>query len=260
MIGRVSAVVKAGADSPNQLTIEELSRESGMSVRNIRSHQARGLLAAPEVRLRVGYYGPEHVAQLRLIRELQQEGFNLGGIKRLLDGSQGTAERLLRFRDALTASLHDEQAETLSRVELARRFRVSAQDAPEVMAKAQKLGVFVALGNDMYEVPSPSLLTVAEEVVRRGISVQGALDILELIEKHCDAVSRGFVKLFLREVWKPFLDQDMPADLWPEIQESLEQLRRLASDAVLTIFQQRMSAEVETSFGELTRKLSERKR
>ena len=55
MIGTVAA----------DLTIEQLAAASGMTVRNIRAHQARGLLAAPEVRLRVGYYGPEHVAQLR---------------------------------------------------------------------------------------------------------------------------------------------------------------------------------------------------
>ena len=81
-------------ESVNQLTIEQLAAAPGMSVRNIRSHQARGLLAPPEVRLRVGYYGPEHVAQLRLIRDLQEEGFNLNGIKRLLDDMHGTAERL----------------------------------------------------------------------------------------------------------------------------------------------------------------------
>ena len=86
-----------GAESPNQLTIEQLAAQSGMSVRNIRSHQARGLLPPPEVRLRVGYYGPEHLAQLRLIRDLQAEGFNLAGIKRLLDDTQSTAERLTRF-------------------------------------------------------------------------------------------------------------------------------------------------------------------
>jgi DNA-binding transcriptional MerR regulator len=274
MIGRVPASVKpaergsrrtgddrpGGSNSPNQLTIEQLAQESGMSVRNIRSHQARGLLAAPEVRLRVGYYGSEHVAQLRMIRELQDEGFNLGGIKRLLDGTHGTTERLLRFRDVLTAPLHDERAEMLSRDELARRFRVKVEDVPEVMAKAQKLGVFVAVGDDQFEVPSPALLAVAEEVVKQGISVQGALAILELIEKHCDSVSRGFVKLFLREVWKPFQQAGLPAEMWPEIQESLEQLRPLASESVLAIFQLRMSNEVESSFGEITRELSRRKR
>ena len=126
------------ADSPNQLTIEQLAAESGMSVRNIRAHQARGLLAPPEVRLRVGYYGPEHVAQLGLIRELQDDGFNLNGIKRLLQDTQGTAERLLRFKEALSAPFPSERAETLTLAELGQRFRVSAEDAPEVLGKAQR--------------------------------------------------------------------------------------------------------------------------
>src|SRR5205807_9789477 len=91
-------------DSANQLTIEQLAAETGMSVRNIRSHQARGLLAPPEVRMRVGYYGPEHVAALRLIRDLQDEGFNLGGIKRPLGDTHGTAQRQLRVRQSLNTS------------------------------------------------------------------------------------------------------------------------------------------------------------
>ena len=38
---------------PNELTIEQLAAEVGMSVRNIRNHHTRGLLPAPEVRSRV---------------------------------------------------------------------------------------------------------------------------------------------------------------------------------------------------------------
>src|ERR1700741_3187671 len=99
------------SESPNQLTIEQLAAESGMSVRNIRAHQARGLLDPPEVRARIGYYGAEHLAQLRLVRELQDDGFNLGGIKRLLDDTQGTAERLQRFGEALGAAAGGERGE-----------------------------------------------------------------------------------------------------------------------------------------------------
>src|SRR5437588_11089635 len=105
-------------ESPNQLTIEQLAAETGMSVRNIRSHQARGLLAPPEVRSRVGYYGPEHVAQLRLIRSLQEEGFNLNGIKRLLEDTDANVERLLRVRQSLAAPLEGVPAETQTAVEL----------------------------------------------------------------------------------------------------------------------------------------------
>jgi len=245
-------------DSPNRLTIEQLAAESGMSVRNIRAHQARGLLAPPEVRTRVGYYGPEHVAQLRLIRELQDEGFNLGGIKRLLEDTRGTAERLIAFREALVTEVGAEPAETLTRAELGRRFRVSAAEAPAVLKQAQRLGVLVPVGEDTYEVPSPSLLAVAEEVVGRGISLHGALAILEEIERHCDSVSRSFVRLFLQEVWKPFQQADMPPERWPEIEEAVQRLRPIAAEALIAIFQQRLSTQIEGAFGEITRRLSER--
>ena len=67
------------------LTIDELARATGMTVRNIRSHATRGLLPPPEVRARTGYYGPDHVARLELILELQAAGHNLAGIKHLSD-------------------------------------------------------------------------------------------------------------------------------------------------------------------------------
>jgi DNA-binding transcriptional MerR regulator len=244
------------SDSPNQLTIEQLASESGMSVRNIRAHQARGLLAAPEVRLRVGYYGPEHVAQLRLIRELQDDGFNLGGIKRLLEDTPGAAERLLRFKAALRAPVGAERAETIGIGELATRFRVTAEDAPAVLAEAQRLGVLAPVGEGQYEVPSPSLLAAAEEVVRNEIPLRGALAILEQLERHCDAIAQDFVELFLREVWKPFQRDEMPAERWPEIEAALQRLRPVASEALTAVFQQRMSAQVEDAFIEISRRLA----
>ena len=62
-------------------------------MRNVRSHHARGLLPPPEVRGRTGYYGPEHVERLRLIRQLQAEGLKLEGIKRLLGRLRRAAAR-----------------------------------------------------------------------------------------------------------------------------------------------------------------------
>ncbi len=250
----------ASVQEENQLTIEQLAAESGMTVRNIRAHQARGLLAPPEVRQRVGYYGPEHLSQLRLIRQLQDDGFNLGGIKRLLEDTQGTAERLLRFKQALSgAAASSEPSETLSISELGRRFRVSPEEAPEVLETAVRLGVLVPVGEEQYEVPSPSLLAIAEEVIRRGISPHSALAVLEDIERLSDSVSESFVKLFLGEVWKPFAQADMPAERWPEIEEAVQRLAPIASEAVLAIFQQRLGSQIEGAFEEIARRLSERK-
>ena len=241
---------------PAALTIEQLAAESGMSVRNIRSHQARGLLAPPEVRLRVGYYGPEHVAQLRLIRDLQQDGFNLAGIKRLLDDSNGTAQRLVRFRAALAQSPDAERPQTLTLAQLGRRFRVAPGEAEQVLARAQRLGILVAAGAGRYAAPSPSLLAVAERVVARGVTLNGALAVFEQIERHCDAVSAAFVSLFMTEVWEPFEADGMPVARWPEIDASIAALRPLASDALLAIFGQRMSVQIDAAFGALTARLS----
>src|ERR1700684_2110461 len=78
---------KGPAPSQYDLTVEQLAAEVGMSVRNIRNHHTRGLLPPPEVRARVGYYSAEHVARLRLILDLQADGFNLTAIERLRGGA-----------------------------------------------------------------------------------------------------------------------------------------------------------------------------
>jgi DNA-binding transcriptional MerR regulator len=231
----------------NTLTIEQLAAQTGMTVRNIRAHQARGLLAAPERRLRVGYYGPEHLKRLELIRDLQREGFNLNGIKRLLDDSDGTAERLQRFKRTI-ATAYDERPEQLTAAELAAKFPGEPLAALEHAARA---GVLVDNGDGTYRVPSPSLLEVAEEVARRGISVAGLLAVFEELERHCDAVAHAFVRLFVRELWRPFEQADMPPERWPEIDESIERLRPLASGALLAIFQQRMRTQIEAAFGDV---------
>jgi DNA-binding transcriptional MerR regulator len=245
----------ANDQSPNDLTIEQLAAASGMSVRNIRAHQARGLLAPPEVRLRVGYYGPEHIAQLRLIRDLQEEGFNLAGIKRLLDDAEGTTERLAKFRQALTER-HREPTETLTRSQLGQRFKVPAEEAARVLERAERLGLLQRVGPETFEAPSPSLLAVAEEVVERGISLDAALDVFEEIENHCDAVARAFVWVFIEQVWKPFQRAGMPPDRWPEIDGAIERLNPLASDALLAIFARRMSAQIESAFGDTGERLA----
>lgn len=108
---------------PDELTIDELARETGMIVRNIRSHATRGLLPPPAVRARTGCYGPEHVARLRLILELQAAGHNLAGIKHLLSRTGGSAaEEVLGFARSLLAPYESEAPEVIDAQELRERF------------------------------------------------------------------------------------------------------------------------------------------
>jgi DNA-binding transcriptional MerR regulator len=234
----------AGAD----LTIEQLAAAVGMSVRNIRNHHSRGLLPAPEVRARVGYYGAEHVARLRLILDLQADGFNLAAIERLMSASGGSAARLLGLRNAMTAPFESETPEVVTGEELVERFgEVDAKDVERI----RKLKLLVPLGDDRFEVPSPALMKAAEQVTELGISLHAALSLVERVSHDCESISRAFVRLYLKELWEPFLQGDQPEERWDEVIEAIRALRAIASEALLAIFKQRMSAEVEAASAKL---------
>ncbi|MFZ0385788.1 MAG: MerR family transcriptional regulator [Solirubrobacteraceae bacterium] len=233
---------------PAHLTIEELAAESGMTVRNIRAHQARGLIAPPEVRVRVGYYGIEHVAALRLIRELQDDGFNLAAIQRLLSDRERTEERFARFRASLNRPSDAERPQTFTAAQLRDRLGMSGAEAEQLLADAQRLGVLVNVGEQRYEVPSPSVLALAEQAVASGISIAGAIDVFERTQEHIDAVAAAFVRLFVADVWREFEHAGMPLERWSGVNEAIDRLRRLATAAVSAAFEQRLSARIDDAF------------
>jgi DNA-binding transcriptional MerR regulator len=92
------ATQKGQGDVPDgKMTIGELARRTGMTIRNIRAHQTRGLLPPPEVHGRTGYYNENHVARIELTREMQAEGLNLEAIRRVLESSEGSSREMVDF-------------------------------------------------------------------------------------------------------------------------------------------------------------------
>src|SRR5436190_14042200 len=249
-----AATTSAGdvADQENDLTIEQLAAASGMTVRNIRSHRARGLLQAPEVRDRVGYYGPTHVTRLRMIQELQSEGFNLKGIERLLEQTQGPAEQFLSFKRALGASFETEEPQSFTREELIERFG----EDDESMKRAIQSGALIPVGDDRFEARVPSLLDAAEGVLAQGVPLEHAVAVLSKVQERCRSVAREFVRLFMEDVWKPFEEAGYPEDRWPEVRESLDRLRPLSTQALMGIYQMTMADEVDAAFGKQLERLS----
>lgn len=238
----------------SHLTIEELAAETGMTVRNIRSHRARGLLPPPEVRDRVGYYGPEHLARLRTIQELQADGFNLKGIERLLD-QDGAAEEFLSFRRTLDG-FDGEQPRTFTKEELAERF---GEGIDEALKRAVAAGALVAVEEDRYEAPYPSLLDAAEGMVATGASLDHALVVIDKTRGRCKSISREFVRLFLEDVWKPFEAEGYPEERWPQVREALDRLRPLSLQAVAALHRMTLSDEVERALGKQLERMASRK-
>jgi DNA-binding transcriptional MerR regulator len=239
------------------ITIDELARRTGMTVRNIRAHQSRGLLPPPTVRGRTGYYGPEHIARVELIREMQADGFNLGAIAKLLEGAGGSGDELLRFTRAVKEPFEDEEPRVIELTELQQRMNTTD---PDLLRRAERLGIMRLLPEGRVEELSPRLSRAGEELGKLGVPVNRQLDVVERIRHHADGVAREFVKLFVNEVWRPFEEAGAPEERLPEVREALERLRPLAAEAMLGVFQLAMSDAVEREFTRTVERMRRKQR
>jgi DNA-binding transcriptional MerR regulator len=235
-----------GQVAESTMTIDELARRSGMTVRNIRAHQSRGLLPPPEVRGRTGYYTGEHLARIELIRDMQGEGLNLEAIRRLLEDVGSSSAEVLGFTRTLRTPFEEEEPEYIEAEELIARWsRGGEPPSPETLERAIRLGFIRPLGEDRYELVSPRLADAGAQLAALGIEPERALDVLEKIQRHARGVARTFIDLFLEEVWEPFERAGRPEEDWPKVREALERLRPLASESLLAVFGVTMSDATE---------------
>jgi DNA-binding transcriptional MerR regulator len=78
-----------------EMRVEQLSVESGVAVDTIRYYQSKGLLDPPRREGRVAWYQDDHLHRLARIRSLQQRGFTLAAIVRLVNGDLDAADEAL---------------------------------------------------------------------------------------------------------------------------------------------------------------------
>lgn len=259
--------ISRGMDEPDlaesdqhPLTIEQLALQSGLSVRNIRSHQARGLLPPPVVRRRVGYYGTEHLERLRVIGELQSEGLNLKAVKQLLEDADGTVERLLTLRRSIPEPVSPERPEVMTESELAERLELAAGDRQKLTRKLEEYGYLTTIAPGHYELTSPMLLDALENLLSRGIAPSHLADLVGSIHDHAATVARRLTRSFLEDVWKPFVEADTPEDRWPEIADSIGRLPTLGAGAMRSAFLHEIGRELNSALGKAAQDLSQRKR
>lgn len=240
---------KGNAKPDGKMTIGELARRTGMTIRNIRAHQTRGLLPPPEVHGRTGYYNEDHVARIELTREMQAEGLNLEAIRRVLESSEGSSREMVDFARAVRAPFEDETPEILEESELAAAWKVDSLDL-KLVHRAEKMGVLRQLPDGRFEVISPRLQRAGTALIELGVSAQASVETAAELRRSSEVVARTFVELFAREIWEPFDKAGRPEEDWPKMREALERMRPLASDALLAMFQ--------ITMGEWTEKAGER--
>ncbi|HEY2715608.1 MAG TPA: MerR family transcriptional regulator [Solirubrobacterales bacterium] len=236
------------AAKAGRMTIGELARRTGMTVRNIRAHQTRGLLPPPEVQGRTGYYNEDHVARIELTREMQAEGLNLEAIRRVLEHT-GSSQEIVDFARAIRAPFEDEVPEIFDASELAAAWQVDEVD-PKLLRQAESLGILRELPDGKIEAISPRLQQAGAEMIELGISPEAGLALAQKLHEHAEGAALAYVDLFTKEIWEPFDQAGRPEEDWTKVREALDRLRPLASDALLAMFQLTM--------GESTEKAAER--
>lgn len=118
--------------------INDLAQVSGVSVRNIRVYQDRGLLPAPTIRGRTGWYSDEHLVRLNLISRMLERGYTFATISELLHAAHYgmKVEHVLRASPKQSRFMNLKRAATITITE----FRKSLGGSDRAIAVSQKLG------------------------------------------------------------------------------------------------------------------------
>ena len=234
------------ASSP-RMTIDELARRAGCTTRNIRNHQTAGLLPPPTLVGRVGHYDDGHLARLRLIAQLQEQGYSLAGIASLIrawEEGHSLAD-VLGFEQALTAPWSDEEPELVSPAEMFRLFPEIAT-RPDLILRGVELGLVEPEGT-MVRLPSPRLVRAGAELVAVGVPLAAALDEIAALRDDLERVASRLVRMFEEHVWKPFADAGLPADPLPRFTDALQRTLPLAAATVEAVLAHAMEAATAAS-------------
>lgn len=231
--------------------IEDLAREGGTTVRNVRAYQDRGLLPRPRRAGRVSLYDGGHLARLRLIGQLLERGYSLVSIKELLDAWDNgrSLGGVLGLVAEVTGPWSDEEPGRMTRAELTGMF--GGLSDPVVIAGAVQFGLLEPEDDTLtvFRVPSPRELAVCAELHAAGVPVHAVLEHLRALRGDMEAVAASFIRLTETYLWQHYL-RDSSLEEAPEMAELIRRLRPLAQRAVDSELARAMRRLVTRQLGE----------
>lgn len=215
-----------------EFTVDELARESHVTVRNIRAYQDKGILPPPLIRGRTGVYSNKHLSRLNTIVNLLQRGYTANSIRELFDGiDKGVGiQELIGIESAVTSPWGNEESQTISLAKLTKMFGSTL--TPEAIGEAIDLQIFQFEGSNV-RVNSMSTVKAASELTKLGIPLMEMLTIISMTRKNVEHVANEMVALVANHVLAPYEDSAFPPkDELPRIAELIWRLRPLAEVAV----------------------------
>lgn len=233
-----------------QMTIDRLAASVGMTVRNVRAYAGRGLIPPPRLVGRTGYYGPEHVSRLLLIRDLLDRGYTLAAVEKVLARqSTATAGHALEMLHTLEDPLgRTEEPEEMTMSAL---LRMAAEtEETGFLDRLVELGLVERVDADTVRLMSPFVVRAAAKAVALGLERDAVLALLPMLAEHLHVIAQRFVDDFRAQVWNPFVEAGLPEDRWPAMLETIRTLLPVASQAVLAVFRDELNSVIEEALGE----------
>lgn len=205
-------------DAAQELRVDDLARKAGVATTTIRLYQSKGLLPPPRLVGRTGWYGQTHLARLRVIARLQEQGFSLAGIAALVARWEqgGDLADLFDAEDQIGSLLGHRQATVLTAEELLARFPDGAPEA-SLIQRAASLGLVEATEDGRFRVPDVRFLDTGAALARLGVPLDVVLDEWEHLSAVTDGVAERFATLFEEHLlptdWRAGLDAGHAAEL-----------------------------------------------
>ena len=234
--------VPPDAAPPDEMRLDELARRAGVASTTVRLYQAKGLLPGPRLAGRTGFYAPHHLTRLHLIARLQDEGFSLAGIGRLLDSWENGRDlaALVGVEEQLAALLHGADDVVLDASQLVAHFPDGTL-TPDLLARATSLGLVETTDDGQVRVPDRRFLDTGAALVRLGLPASVLLDEWEALLGQTDEIAERFVALFTTHLAPPEWQDAVDSDEATRLADVLAQLRQQAGQVLLTAFEASMA-------------------
>lgn len=242
--GTVISVMSLAHNPPpaaDGLTIDELARRVGMTVRNLREWRTLGLLPPATMQGRVGFYDETVVERIGVVRTLHAAGFTLELIRQMLVAAGDSADEVLRLAERMRAPFRNDDAPVIDVADWNRQWGTSD---PAHLRRAIDLGLMRQRADGRLEFTSARLAKVGETLRELGMSAAAMLDATAAIRQHADGLAGIFEQVWRAQVWQPFIDEATPGETFDDLHAKLERVQPAAMNAVIALFSVAMDQRI----------------